>query len=116
MSVSYVVGAGIAQWRLRRRLGGIDGARVLQVIARATARRGRCRPPLGLGRPAGCSRRWSVRRVSSASIIECAVVGTVMGLVYVGASCALLRVRELDNLLATAPPAPARGTPLSVHV
>ena len=36
MTVSYVVGAGIAQWRLRRRLGGIDGARILRVIARAT--------------------------------------------------------------------------------
>ena len=33
-----------------------------------------------------------------ASVIECAVVGTVMGLVYVGA-LRVLRVRELDSLL-----------------
>ena len=69
MTVSYVVGAGIAQWRLRRRLGGIDGARVLQVIARATlaavvSAAARVRPAAAA--PALAVHRFRRRRSSSA--------------------------------------------------
>jgi putative peptidoglycan lipid II flippase len=95
MTVSYVVGAGIAQWRLRRRLGGIDGARVLQVIARATLA-AVVSAALGFG-VLLLLRLWLSTGLV-ASIIQCAVVGTVMALVYAGI-LRLLRVKELDNLL-----------------
>lgn len=95
MSVSYVVGALIAQWRLRRRLGGIDGTRVVQVIARASLA---ALVSAGIGY--GVLRLLDVFLSTGfvASAIQCAVVGTVMGLVYVG-GLRLLRVKELDSLL-----------------
>jgi putative peptidoglycan lipid II flippase len=95
MTLSYVVGAGIAQWRLRRRLGGIDGARVLQVIARATLA-AVLSAALGFG-VLLLVRLWLSTGLM-ASIIQCAVVGTVMALAY-AAILRLLRVTELDNLL-----------------
>jgi putative peptidoglycan lipid II flippase len=95
MTVSYVVGAGIAQWRLRRRLGGIDGARILQVIARATLA-AVASAAVGLG-VLVLVRLW-LSTCLFASVIQCAVVGTVMALAYAGA-LRLLRVKELDNLL-----------------
>ena len=95
MTVSYVVGAGIAQWRLRRRLGGIDAARVLQVIARATLA-ALLSAALGFGLLL-LLRLW-LSTGFVASIIQCAVVGTVMALAY-AAVLRLLRVTELDNLL-----------------
>ncbi|WP_315093033.1 murein biosynthesis integral membrane protein MurJ [uncultured Cellulomonas sp.] len=96
MSVSYVVGALVAQWRLRRRLGGIDGARVLRVLVRAT-----------LAALVSAAVGYGVLRLLGlglstdfvASVLQCAVVGTVMGLVYLGCLRAL-RVRELDELVA----------------
>ncbi|GEK23104.1 murein biosynthesis integral membrane protein MurJ [Cellulomonas xylanilytica] len=95
MTVSYVVGAGIAQWQLRRRLGGIDGARVLQVMARATLA-AVVSAAVGFG-VLLLLRIWLSTGLM-ASIIQCAVVGTLMGLAY-AAALRLLRVRELDNLL-----------------
>ena len=95
MTVSYVVGAGIAQWRLRRRLGGIDAARVLRVIARATLA-AIVSAALGFGLLL-LLRLW-LSTGFVASIIQCAVVGTVMALAY-AAVLRLLRVQELDNLL-----------------
>lgn len=95
MTVSYVVGAGIAQWRLRRRLGGIDAARVLQVIARATLA-AVVSAAVGFGILL-LLRLW-LSTGFTASVIQCAVVGTVMALAY-AAVLRLLRVRELDDLL-----------------
>ena len=95
MSVSYVVGAAVAQWRLRRRLGGIDGRRVLRMHARAGL-------AALVSAGIGMAVLWLLARNLSAgfmtSVVECAVVGTVMGLAYVGL-LRLLRVRELDGLL-----------------
>ena len=95
MTVSYVVGAAIAQWRLRRRLGGIDGARVLQVIARATLA---AVASAALGYGVLLLLRLWLSTGLVASIIQCAVVGTVMALAY-AAVLRMLRVAELDNLL-----------------
>ncbi|WP_421735651.1 murein biosynthesis integral membrane protein MurJ [Cellulomonas sp.] len=95
MSVSYVVGALLAQWRLRRRLDGIDGPRVVQVLARSTLA---ALVSAGIGGLVLLLLGRSLSTGLMASIIECAVVGTVMGLVYVGA-LRVLRVRELDSLL-----------------
>lgn len=95
MTVSYVVGAGIAQWRLRLRLGGIDGARVLRVMARATLA-AVVTAAVGLGVLQLLALWLSTGFV--ASIIQCAVGGTVMALAY-AAALRLLRVRELDDLL-----------------
>lgn len=95
MSLSYVVGAVIAAWRLRRRLDGIDGSRVLQVLARSTLA---ALVSAGIGGLVLLLLGRSLSTGLMASVIECAVVGTVMGLVYVGA-LRVLRVRELDSLL-----------------
>ena len=96
MTVSYVVGAGIAQWRLRRRLGGIDGARVLQVIARATlaavvsaAARVRCAAAaaaLAVHRSRGVDHPVRRRRYRDGPRRTRRILR-------------LLRVQELDNLL-----------------
>ena len=95
MSLSYVVGTVYAQARLRRRLENLDGARVLQMHARAGL-------SALVSAGVGITVLWLLGRTLSegfvTSIIECAVVGTVMGLLYVG-GLRLLRVRELDNLL-----------------
>ena len=95
MSVSYVVGAVIAQWRLRRRLGGVDGARVLRMLVRASLA-ALVSAAVGYGVLVLLGRGLSTGFM--ASLIQCAVVGTVMGLTYVGA-LRVLRVRELDSLL-----------------
>ena len=98
MTVSYVVGAGIAQWRLRRRLGGIDGSRVLQVVARATLA---AVVSAALGYGVLLLLRVWLSTGFLASAVQCAVVGTVMALAY-AAALRLLRVRELDNLILPA--------------
>lgn len=95
MSVSYVVGAVIAQWQLRRRLGGVDGARVLRMLVRASLA-ALFSAAVGYGVLVLLGRGLSTGFM--ASLIQCAVVGTVMGLTYVGA-LRVLRVRELDSLL-----------------
>lgn len=95
MSLSYVVGMVYAQLVLRRRVGTLDGARVLRMHARAGL-------AALVSAAVGITALWLLARVLSsgfvASLIECAVVGTLMGLVYVG-GLRLLRVRELDSLL-----------------
>ncbi|MBO3085399.1 murein biosynthesis integral membrane protein MurJ [Cellulomonas fengjieae] len=95
MSLSYVAGALIAQWRLRLRLGGVDDARVVRLMVRATLA-GLVSAAVGLG--VLQLLRLGLSTSFAASLIQCAVVGTVMVLVY-GGALRLLRVRELDELL-----------------
>ncbi len=96
MSASYLLGTLIAMRALRRRLGGdVDGGHVLRTHARA-----------GLAAlaaaAAGVAALLVVQVVGPGglvgAVLQCAVVGTVMGLVYVG-GLKLLRVRELDQLV-----------------
>ena len=95
MSLSYVVGMLYAQLLLRRRLGSLDGPRVLQVHARATV-------AALVSAAVGLTVLWWLGHAMSdrwlASVIQCAVVGTLMGLLYVG-GLRVLRVSELDSLL-----------------
>lgn len=95
MSVSYVVGMLYAQVLLRRRLRSLDGSRVLRMYARAGV-------SALVAAGVGLTVLWLLGRSLSsgfvASIVECAVVGTLMGLLYVG-GLRVLRVRELDSLL-----------------
>ncbi len=95
MSLSYVVGMLYAQLLLRRRLGSLDGPRVLQVHARATV-------AALVSAAVGLTVLWWLGHAMSdrwlASVIQCAVVGTLMGLLYVG-GLRVLRVSELDGLL-----------------
>lgn len=95
MSLSYAVGAVLAQGRLRHRLGAVDGPRVLQLHVRALLAALVCAA-------AGTLVLVLLRRVLPdgrlASFVECAVVGAGMCLLYV-AVLRVLRVRELDRLL-----------------
>lgn len=96
MSVSYLLGTVLALRAIRRRLGGrVDGAHVLRTHTRA-----------GLSAlVAGGAGVGTLRAVEAlgpgglvGAVVQCAVVATVMGLVYVGL-LRLLRVDELDRLL-----------------
>ena len=96
MSVSYVVGTLLAMFALRRRLSGaVDGARVLRTHARA-----------GLAALVSGAVGYGVLVAVGGTgpdgflgaVVQCAAVGTVMTLVYLGL-LRLLRVRELDQLL-----------------
>ncbi|UZN03359.1 murein biosynthesis integral membrane protein MurJ [Cellulomonas sp. S1-8] len=96
MSLSYVLGTVLAMRTLRRRLGGrIDGANVLQTHVRAGVG-ALVTVPVGFGTlhllqtygPAG----------APGAVLQCVVVASVMGLVYLGL-LRLLHVRELDLLL-----------------
>ncbi|GIG40896.1 murein biosynthesis integral membrane protein MurJ [Cellulomonas phragmiteti] len=96
MSVSYVLGTVLALRALRGRLGGrVDGTHVLRTHARTAlaalvaggAGYGTLLVVQGAG-PAG----------APGALLQCVVVGGVMGLVYLGA-LRLLHVRELDQLL-----------------
>ncbi|MDQ0425342.1 murein biosynthesis integral membrane protein MurJ [Cellulomonas iranensis] len=96
MSASYLLGTLMAMRALRRRLGGdVDGAHVLRTHARA-----------GLATVAAAAVGVAVLLVVQVvgpggvvgALVQCAVVGTVMVLVYVG-GLKLLRVRELDQLV-----------------
>ncbi|GCD21688.1 hypothetical protein CTKZ_32500 [Cellulomonas algicola] len=95
MSVSYVVGAVAAIWHLRRRLGRVDGGRIVRVHVRA----------LVAVLPAALV-AWLATRVLSlglpdgllGSVVVCVVAGGLGGVAYVGA-LRVLRVEELDGLL-----------------
>jgi len=97
MSVSYLVGALLAMRALRRRLDGVDGARVLRLYVRA----------LVAALVAGLV-GWVVLRVigSSADVsvlgaaVRAVVVGSVIAALYVGA-LRLLRVSELEVIAPT---------------
>jgi putative peptidoglycan lipid II flippase len=95
MSVSYVVGMLYAQVLLRRRIRSLDGSRVLRTYARAGV-------AALVSAGVGLTVLWLLGQALSggfvASVIECAVVGTLMGLLYVG-GLRVLRVKELDTLL-----------------
>lgn len=95
MSVSYVVGAVAATWRLRRTLGRLDGGRIVRMHVRALVAvvpamlvAWLAMRVLALGLPDGLLR----------SVVVCVVAGGLGGVVYVGA-LRLLRVDELDGLL-----------------
>ncbi|AEE47901.1 murein biosynthesis integral membrane protein MurJ [Cellulomonas fimi] len=95
MSVSYVVGAVAAAWLLRRRIGGVDGPRILRLHVRATlavlpavAVAATATRVLALALPDGLLR----------AVVTCVVAGGLGGAVYVGA-LRLLRVEELDGML-----------------
>ena len=96
MSVSYLLGTLMALRAVRRRLDGdVDGARVLRTHARATL--------AALAAAAvGVAVLLAVQTVGPdgvpGALLQCAVVGTVMVLVYLG-GLRLLRVRELDQLV-----------------
>ncbi|WP_370526005.1 murein biosynthesis integral membrane protein MurJ [Cellulomonas sp. JH27-2] len=95
MSVSYLVGAVMALWLLRRRLRSVDGPRVARVHVQAAAA---ALVTAGVGALVLVLLRHLLPAGHIASILECAVVGTVMGLAYV-ALLRLMRVAELDALL-----------------
>lgn len=95
MSVSYLVGAVAATWRLRRTLGRLDGGRIVRMHVRALVAvvpamlvAWLAMRVLALGLPDGLLR----------SVVVCVVAGGLGGVVYVGA-LRLLRVDELDGLL-----------------
>lgn len=95
MSASYAVGALLALWLLRRRLRSVDGPRVTRVHAQAAAA---ALVTAGVGALVLALLRRLLPAGHVASILECAIVGTVMGLAYV-ALLRLMRVAELDALL-----------------
>lgn len=96
MSASYLLGTLLAMRALRRRLGGdVDAAHVARTHARA-ALAALAAAAVGVGLlvvlqatgPGGVL----------GAVVQCAAVGAVMSLVYLG-GLRLLRVRELDQLL-----------------
>jgi putative peptidoglycan lipid II flippase len=93
MTVSYVVGVVAALVAIRGRLGGLDGAPIVQVHVRATVA---ALVSAGLG--------WLVLRALGPvdgqldAVVACAVVGLTMAVVYAAALVAM-RVRELDSLV-----------------
>lgn len=95
MSLSYVVGTVYSQVLLRRRIGSLDGPRVLRLHARATV-------AALVSAAVGMTVLFLLARVLPdrfvGAVIECVVVGSLMGLLYVG-GLRVLRVRELDGLL-----------------
>ena len=95
MSASYLVGAVLGLWMLRSRLRTLDGARVLRVHVQALLA---AVVAAGFGLLALVVLRSLLSGGNIAAILECAVVGTVMGLVYLTA-LRLMRVSELDTLL-----------------
>lgn len=94
MAVSYGVGAVVALVMVHRRLGGIDGARVLALHAKAlvgavvAAAAG-----LGLLALLGPAQTWGQ------AVLACVLGGALVSAVYVGVLL-LLRVRELRTLAA----------------
>lgn len=96
MSVSYGLGTLLALRAIRRRLGGrVDGVHVLRTHARA-----------GLAALVAGGAGFGVSLLVQAyapggvpgALLECAVAGAVIGLVYLG-GLRLLHVDELDRLL-----------------
>jgi len=95
MSVSYVLGALVAQWHLRRRLGTVDGPRVVRTHARALVA---AVVAAGVGLVVLRVLQSALSGGLVAAVVECVVVGGLMSLVYVG-GLKVLRVAELDGLL-----------------
>ncbi|MDM7855023.1 murein biosynthesis integral membrane protein MurJ [Cellulomonas alba] len=115
MSVSYLVGGLWAGWLLRRRLGTVDGPRILRLHVQATVA-ALFASLVGLGLLAVL--RHALRGGHVAAIVECAAVGTLMCVLYVGALRAM-RVREIDGLvgplLRLVPGGLRRGGPSSMR-
>ncbi|HWJ83871.1 MAG TPA: murein biosynthesis integral membrane protein MurJ, partial [Cellulomonas sp.] len=95
MSVSYLVGAVLGLWRLRARLRTLDGPRVVRVHVQAVLA---AVVAAAFGGVALLVLSHVFSGGNVAAIVECAVVGTVMGLVYL-ALLRLMRVGELDTLM-----------------
>ncbi|MBT0993503.1 murein biosynthesis integral membrane protein MurJ [Cellulomonas sp. DKR-3] len=95
MSISYVVGAVVSLWHLRRRLGSVDGGRILRMHLR-----GAIAALVAAG--AGVLLLRLVEGALGGSfpgaVTECVLVGAVMVVVY-AVVLRLLRVRELEDLL-----------------
>ncbi|WP_273652924.1 murein biosynthesis integral membrane protein MurJ [Cellulomonas fimi] len=95
MSVSYLVGAVAATWYLRRRLGRVDGGRIVRLHVRALVA---VVPAMAVA--------WLATRAVAAglsdglgqSVVVCVVAGGLGGATYLGV-LRLLRVTELDGLL-----------------
>ncbi|NMR20418.1 murein biosynthesis integral membrane protein MurJ [Cellulomonas fimi] len=94
MSVSYLLGAVVALALLRRRIGGVDGARVLRLHARAVV-------AAGVAAAAGWAVVHAIGGLHDAgparSLVVAAVVGVLMTGLYVGL-LRLMRVSELTDL------------------
>jgi len=94
MAVSYAVGAGVALVSVHRRLGGIDGRRVLALHVKALA-------GAVLAAGAGLALLAVLGPVDTwgRAVLACVLGAVVMSGVYVGVLL-LLRVRELHTLAA----------------
>ncbi len=95
MSASYALGALASQWHLRRRLGTVDGPRVVRTHARALVA---AVVAAGVGLLALRVLQSALSGGLMAAVVECLVVGALMSAVYVG-GLKVLRVAELDGLL-----------------
>lgn len=95
MSVSYGVGAVVTLLMLRRRLGGIDGGRVLRLHIRVVL-------AAGVAAAAGWATVHRLGGLADAglgrSALVCVGVGLLMAGIYVGL-LKLMHVRELDDLV-----------------
>ncbi|GIG28673.1 murein biosynthesis integral membrane protein MurJ [Cellulomonas marina] len=98
MSVSYVLGALVALVRLRGRLRRLDGRRVLRTHVQAVVA---ALVAAGLGLAVLRGLEALLADTVGARLLECVVVGTVMGLVYLG-GLRLMHVAELEVLLGPA--------------
>ncbi|MBO9556499.1 murein biosynthesis integral membrane protein MurJ [Cellulomonas sp.] len=95
MSASYALGALVSQWHLRRRLGTVDGPRVVRTHARALVA---ALVAVGVGLLTLRVLQSALSGGVMAAVVECLVVGGLMSAVYVG-GLKVLRVAELDGLL-----------------
>jgi putative peptidoglycan lipid II flippase len=96
MSVSNLVGAGLALWIVRRRLGGLDGGRLVTAHVRFVL-------AAALAAGVGAAARAGVHALAQDSVpgvyLSLLITGTVMIITYLGI-LRLLRAPELDQLLA----------------
>jgi len=95
MSVSYLLAAIVSQWHLRRRLGTVDGPRVVRTHARALVA---ALVAAGVGLLTLRVLQAALSAGVMAAVVQCLVVGGLMSAVYVG-GLKVLRVAELDGLL-----------------
>jgi len=96
-SVQYVIGTVMALVTIRRRIGRVDGTRVLTMHVRATLA-AVLASAVGVGVLLVFGSGSDVQVLGA--LVRCVVVGSVMGLSYLGA-LRLLRVTELDLLLSS---------------
>lgn len=94
MAVSYAVGAGVALVSVHRRLGGLDGRRVLVLHAKAAAG-----GVLAAGAGLGLLALLGPVDTGGRAVLACALGAGLMSGVYVGV-LVLLRVHELRALAA----------------